>query len=166
MINKNDLNALRDAANVIEGIGRIARKNPDISLEELAVKLRTSIDEFEPIELPEDLEKRTLIELLFHQLNLWKKDLKNKYKAPIARFAEEHKITKVKASTLTRENPIYRIVAEAFEESIKTVNLQKAVQTLQEKGYVVKIQATDSKRTGKKLDSDATDSDHPFKILS
>lgn len=162
MIGVKEASSLREVAAVIEQLGDIIEKNKSTDLNELSKQLRLSVEKFEPIDFPTDITKPQLIQVLYFQLQAWKKSLTKGYKTPIAKFAEEHQIALVKASTLkSKDDPISVIVANTFNEKIKIEYIEKAVNALQGKGYVVSFPEQQQKRRGKK---GATSND-PIDIL-
>lgn len=162
MISKKETESLRAVANVIEQLGYVVEKNPKLKLAELGTSLRKTVEKFEPILLPNDLEKGQLIAVLYKQLQAWKKQLRRNFKTPIATFAEEQSISLIKASTLKKkDDPISIIVANCFDEKISISDLRNAVNVLQEKGFTIEMK-TQKKDKPKKS---KTTSDDPFDIL-
>ena len=162
MIGNKETQTLRAAASIIEQLGWLVKEHPQVKLDELGSELRKSLERFEPILLPNDVERSQLVQVLFFQLNSWKKELKRNFKSPIASFAEEQEITLLKAATLKKkDDPISIIVANAFDEKIKLIPLKQAVNALQEKGFVVAMKEQPVKNTKKTK----TISDDPIDII-
>ncbi|NJL73755.1 MAG: hypothetical protein HC892_00685 [Saprospiraceae bacterium] len=103
MIGNKETQTLRAAASIIEQLGWLVKEHPQVKLDELGSELRKSLERFEPILLPNELERSQLVQVLFFQLNSWKKELKRNFKSAIASFAEEQQITLLKAATLKKK---------------------------------------------------------------
>lgn len=163
MLDKEKISVLRDAASVIEQLGWLIAEHPKVNLNDLGRELRKAATNFEPITLPEDLERSQLIQVLYGQLHAWKKTMSRGFKAPIAEFAEKQGINTLKSATLKKkEDPISMIVASAFDEKISVAKLKNAVNKLQEMGFVVHIEkAAPPEKTKKNKNI----SDDPLDIL-
>ncbi len=163
MLDNEKIKALRATAAIIEQLGWLVNENPAIKLNDLGSDLRKALTHFEPVELPNHIEKSQLIQVLYEQLNAWKKTLKRNFKTPIANFAEETSITTLKAATLKKkDDPISIIVAQAFDEKINLSLLKSAVNQLQEMGFVVQIK---KEAPAEKSKNRKNISDDPLDIL-
>jgi regulator of replication initiation timing len=163
MLDNEKIKTLRATAAIIEQLGWLVNENPAIKLNDLGSDLRKALTHFEAIDLPDDIEKSQLVQVLYQQLNAWKKTLKRNFKTPIANFAEETGITLLKSATLKKkDDPISIIVAQAFEEKISITQLKNAVNQLQEMGFVIHIKKAAPPEKPKKSKNI---SDDPLDIL-